>query len=440
MTIQVVSLSPASHDDNRNALEEVRDFATTDMDRGGPERWTYRVLNEPTLTQELSRLSCPKSWRTGVDAVTFQPCQSYHSRSQDRYAVEEWPMPGGTWVFTGVFDGHMNGDTSELAARKFPSHLRQALEPRIRTAGPRPPNPESISEIIAQAIIQFDDLIISRFLNVLPESYRANLHNVNPSHIRQLINDKARGGQCYMRTAQAMGGTTALITLTDPRRENLWVANLGDCQAVLGSRDSSGRWSASLINSLHNGSNPQEVRRIRSEHPGEPDCVRCERVAGFLAPTRALGDAWLKLPATYTYQVFHNIEADWIARHDIRACVPRLLTPPYVSNQPDIFHRRLRPPSGHGGAVDGFLILCSDGLQDMYDGLSEQRMADEWVGVIGREIDANPRGSRGRVNLAMSLLRDALGGNDTRLVSRNLTVEMEERWVDDTTIVVQRLL
>ncbi|EMD37475.1 hypothetical protein CERSUDRAFT_94479 [Gelatoporia subvermispora B] len=440
MTIQVVNLSPASLDDQRHALEEVRDFATTDMDRGGPGRWTYRVLREPALTQELKRLSSPKSWRSGVDAVTFQPCQSYQSRSQDRYAVEEWPMPGGTWVFSGVFDGHMNGDTSELAARKLPSHLRQALESRIRTAGPRALAPDAISEVLAQTITQFDDLIISHFLNVLPESFRANLPNVNPNHIRQLINDKSRGGHCYLRTAQAMGGTTALITLTDPRKENLWVANLGDCQAVLGSRDSAGRWSASLINSLHNGSNPQEARRIRSEHPGEPDCVRCERVAGFLAPTRALGDAWLKLPAPYTYKVFHNIEADWISRHDISACVPRLLTPPYVSSQPDVFHRRLRQSSGYSGPVDAFVILCSDGLQDMYDGLSEQKMADEWVNVVGRDIDASLRNQCARSNLAMGLLRDGLGGDDTQLVSRNLTVEMEERWVDDTTIIVQRFL
>lgn len=98
-------------------------------------------------------------------------------------------------------------------------------------AGSRPLRPEVIAETISQAIVHFDELIISRFLNVLPEAYRTNLPTVNPGDIRQLINDRSRGGHCYLRTAQAMGGTTALITLTDPRRENLWVANLGDCQA-----------------------------------------------------------------------------------------------------------------------------------------------------------------------------------------------------------------
>lgn len=40
----------------------------------------------------------------------------------------------------------------------------------------------------------------------------------------------------------------------------------------------------------------------------------------------------------------------------------------------------------------------------------------------------------------MALLREAIGGNDVHAVSRNLTVEMEERWMDDTTIIIQRFM
>jgi pyruvate dehydrogenase phosphatase len=42
-------------------------------------------------------------------------------------------------------------------------------------------------------------------------------------------------------------------------------------------------------------------------------------------------------------------------------------------------------------------------------------------------------------NLAVRLLRDAVGGDNTELVSRNLTLEMEDKWMDDITILVQRL-
>ena len=105
---RMVSLSAATSLENLRALNEVRDFATTDMGLGGPELWTYRILQEPSLSAELQRLANPLSV-AGVDAIDFQPCQLHEFRSQDRKCVEHWQMPsgglGGTWVFTAVFDG-----------------------------------------------------------------------------------------------------------------------------------------------------------------------------------------------------------------------------------------------------------------------------------------------------------------------------------------------
>ena len=43
---------------------------------------------------------------------------------------------------------------------------------------------------------------------------------------------------------------------------------------------------------------------------------------------------------------------------------------------------------------------------------------------------------KGRRNAAMRLLRDAIGGMDLRRASANLTVEMEDRGMDDTSVVV----
>ena len=44
-------------------------------------------------------------------------------------------------------------------------------------------------------------------------------------------------------------------------------------------------------------------------------------------------------------------------------------------------------------------------------------------------------------NLALHLLKQAMGGkdNDEEKVSRMLTAEKQMRWMDDTTILVQRL-
>ena len=107
-TNRVVPLTAASSLENLRALNEVRDFATTDMGLGGPERWTYRILQEPALSTELQRLANPLSVGGGnIDAIDFQPCQQHEFRTQDRKYIEHWQMAsgGGTWVFTAIFDG-----------------------------------------------------------------------------------------------------------------------------------------------------------------------------------------------------------------------------------------------------------------------------------------------------------------------------------------------
>ena len=100
----VVTLSAATSTENLQALEEVKNFRTTDLGRGGKHRWTYHILPEGTVDGELRRLCDPRS-STSVDSVTFQPCPEYAILNQDRYSVEEWDLHGGTWQFNAVYDG-----------------------------------------------------------------------------------------------------------------------------------------------------------------------------------------------------------------------------------------------------------------------------------------------------------------------------------------------
>lgn len=84
-----------------------------------------------------------------------------------------------------------------------------------------------------------------------------------------------------------------------------------------------------------------------------------------------------------------------------------------------------------------YLILCSDGLTDLYydelSGGAEQlpSLGVRWMRCIG---NAKPTDK-----LSLLILRDGLGGTDTERVSRMFSVEMMERWMDDTTVLVQRL-
>jgi pyruvate dehydrogenase phosphatase len=57
-----------------------------------------------------------------------------------------------------------------------------------------------------------------------------------------------------------------------------------------------------------------------------------------------------------------------------------------------------------------------------------------WTETVGHILDSQSPA----VNIALSLLRAAIGGQDEHKVSRSLTVEMEERWMDDVSISIQR--
>ncbi|KAI0342052.1 protein serine/threonine phosphatase 2C [Trametopsis cervina] len=435
----VVQLHPATAADTRLAYEEIKDIGITDLGRGEPYKWAYRILKEPSLTEELARLSLPYTHRD-VDSITFQPCRSYEARTQDRHDIQTWTNAGGSWTFTGIFDGHMNHETVDYTVRKLPESLRQSLEALCRT---RPTfSPDAISELLSMTMASVDQTLMSDFRNLFPGGDRF-LKHASPEQLKQAINDVDDGGTFYTTIARMLGGTTALITLFHQNTDNLWVANLGDCCAVLGRRDAKS-WKATTINTLHNGSNAAELQRIRSEHHGESECILNGRVLGWLAPTRAIGDGWLKFPAIYTEKVFSKVEAPWMTAHSLEKYVPLIKTPPYVSGKPEVYHRKIRRDRRHGSnAGEAFLITCSDGLLDLtadtFDRTVERRV-NRWVNIVGEELDKELLERRQRTNLALKLLRDAIGGDDLHLASRTLTVEMEEKWIDDTTIIVQRFI
>lgn len=89
--------------------------------------------------------------------------------------------------------------------------------------------------------------------------------------------------------------------------------------------------------------------------------------------------------------------------------------------------------------------MCSDGLTDLYiydddreDLTTLEQVIDTIVSVVGNHLMGEHHDRRSG-NVALHLLRDAFGGQDEDKVSRMLTVEMTEKWMDDVTILVQAL-
>jgi pyruvate dehydrogenase phosphatase len=112
-------------------------------------------------------------------------------------------------------------------------------------------------------------------------------------------------------------------------------------------------------------------------------------------------------------------------------------TPPYISSEPDVVHRRLPPRSTSGGTARSFLILATDGLSELYDSTTRAEMAADWVRFVTEAASEAPY-AKGE-NLALRLLRRVLGGEDLISISQMVTLNMDTPWMDDTTIIVQAL-
>lgn len=93
----------------------------------------------------------------------------------------------------------------------------------------------------------------------------------------------------------AMSGAVGCVAHIDG--SHLHVANVGDCQAVLGVLTEENTWLAKKLSVEHNADNIAEVNRIRNEHPEceKHTVITQDRLLGQLAPLRAFGDVRLVL-------------------------------------------------------------------------------------------------------------------------------------------------
>lgn len=156
----------------------------------------------------------------------------------------------------------------------------------------------------------------------------------------------------------AMSGAVACVTYIEG--PDLYVANVGDCNAVLGILTEDNEWNAKKITKEHNADNFEELHRIRNEHPDneKKTLIKGDRLLGELAPLRSIGDYRYKWPIDVLKKVSST---DWANRAGFigkRAMPHNYFTPPYLTSMPDVFYHRLT-------TKDKFLILASDGLWDM---------------------------------------------------------------------------
>jgi pyruvate dehydrogenase phosphatase len=157
-----------------------------------------------------------------------------------------------------------------------------------------------------------------------------------------------------------------------------------------------------------------------------------------------LGDIPFKQPPAFTRRILYNLFPGFHNTSPWEEFLVRNQTPPYITAQPEITHRRLDDPSLRGPR---FLILSSDGFSDLCSGEGQKRIISSWASNTVASstetcvIGCGGRGGAGEKsdNMALRLLRRALGGEDRYSVSCVLTLDMDVAWIDDTAIVVQTL-
>lgn len=126
--------------------------------------------------------------------------------------------------------GHLGDVTVEHVAHHLPIIVRDFLRDADPSVHLGRCVPEVISDLFSRAIIAFDDAIAHDILDLFGGSIE-KMAEYTDAQIRDVINDQHLGGANWRKARLCMYGTTAVVALVDPDHKNLWIANLGDCQA-----------------------------------------------------------------------------------------------------------------------------------------------------------------------------------------------------------------
>ncbi|KAJ6330679.1 hypothetical protein OIU76_009303 [Salix suchowensis] len=272
-------------------------------------------------------------------------------------------------TFIGVYDGHGGPDASQFIS----DHLFLNLMRHARERG-------TISEeILRSAVSSTED----GFLTLVRRS-------------------------CGIKPLIAAVGSCCLVGVI--WRGTLFVANLGDSRAVIGSLGRSNKIVAEQLTRDHNASMEEVRQELKSLHPDDSHIVVMKhgvwRIKGIIQVSRSIGDAYLKRPEFSLNPSFPRFH------------LPEPIRRPVLTSEPSIYSRDLRPN-------DKFVIFASDGLW-------EQLTNQEAVEIVY----SNPR-----AGIARRLVRAALNVAARKRVMRYDDLKKVDRGIrrffhDDITVVV----
>ncbi|OQR77832.1 Pyruvate dehydrogenase-like [Tropilaelaps mercedesae] len=279
---------------------------------------------------------------------------------EDRLIVAQNKLTTGATF--GVFDGHGGSRMAQVVSQRIPHYFAlsvlpsQLLEDYVRS--------KELPKLVKR-VFTSDDLndwqykchidSLKRFAeHILNSTERFTTSELLKKSFEFLDAEISREIQLKRNeealTLAVQGCVATVAHITD---QHLYVASTGDCRAVLGMYDDTGRWSARALNKEHNCDNVEELQRIIEEHPPveKNDIIRGERLLGNLAPLRAFGDFNFK----WSRDELNNL---LVPLYGDRVIPQHYQTPPYLTASPEVSHHILTPR-------DKFLIIASDGLWEM---------------------------------------------------------------------------
>ncbi|KAH7441626.1 hypothetical protein KP509_03G046400 [Ceratopteris richardii] len=235
--------------------------------------------------------------------------------NEDAWQVETCPTLAGTFV--GVYDGHGGPEASSYVKENlFPQLLRYVVETGCMSS---------------DALMKAFDTTEKGFESLVAEAW--------PS-IPQL----------------ASVGSCCLVGVV--LKNMLFVANLGDSRAVLGTIGKTARNMAHVQLTLEHNAGVEAVQKeLQSLHPEDSNIVICRqgiwRVKGIIQISRSIGDFYLKKQHFNREPLFPRFRLPSLPR-------------PVLSAEPTVLIHELQPH-------DKFVIFASDGL---WEHLSNQEAVE----------------------------------------------------------------
>jgi len=405
----------------------------------------------------------------------------------------------GDLLFFAVMDGHGGYHTSRLLSKTLiPAvalelstlkHAPSVLVPKggflhswkswiwptasVPPAGSFDADPNYVSLAIQTAFANLDSEIMNAPLRILSEALS------QPGADKNTLPDLSQHPMGLATMFPAMSGSCALMALFDTAHRNLYIACTGDSRAVAGvweeTEDGKGIWRVDVLSEDQTGRNPNELRRMQSEHPPEEanDIISRGRIFGGLEVVRAFGDArykWSRDVQDVLARVFLDGN-----KERMRPASPLLKTPPYVTPRPVITHRKLHglpldspdtaPPNAKSKSTLRFVVLATDGL---YDELTSEEVVALVGGHLaglkgtipkaqlqeviptqegeGKTLDGKAARSRDTTgtwafvddNVSTHLIRNAFGGGEEYELRRLLSIppQYSRSYRDDVTCTV----